>query len=179
MKACGDTFWNSFHRCDHQSGCKEEQTFRYTASMRIVLQRVKEASVSIDDQTVGEIGRGYVLLLCVMQGDTSLQAQWLAEKIVKLRLFDSPGGKVNDQSVLDIGGQILVISQFTLAGDTQKGNRPDYTAAAGPEEAKVLYEYFMKKLREAGVAKVESGRFGAMMAVRLANDGPVTLILEK
>ncbi|MDO8469300.1 MAG: D-aminoacyl-tRNA deacylase [Candidatus Peribacter sp.] len=147
--------------------------------MRLVLQRVSSASVSIDGQIVGEIGRGYVILLCVMQGDTSLQAQWLAEKIVKLRLFDNPNGKVNDQSVLDIVGQILVISQFTLAGDTQKGNRPDYTAAAGPEDAKILYEYFMKKLRELNVAKVESGRFGAMMHVQLINDGPVTLILEK
>lgn len=147
--------------------------------MRIVLQRASSASVSIDGQTVGEIGRGYVLLLCVMQGDTSLQAQWLAEKIVKLRLFDNSNGKVNDQSVLDIGGQILVISQFTLAGDTQKGNRPDYTAAAGPGDAEILYEYFMKKLRELNVAKVESGRFGAMMNIQLMNDGPVTLILEK
>jgi D-tyrosyl-tRNA(Tyr) deacylase len=147
--------------------------------MRLVLQRVSSASVSIDGQIVGAIGRGYVLLLCVMRGDTSLQAQLLAEKIVKLRLFGHPNGKVNDQSILDIGGEVLVVSQFTLAGDTRKGNRPDYTAAAGPEEAKMLYEYFMKKLQELQVAKVESGQFGAEMSVQLANDGPVTLILEK
>jgi len=147
--------------------------------MRIVLQRVSSASVSIDDQTVGQIGRGYLILFCVMRGDTSLQAQLLAEKVVKLRLFDHPNGKVNDQSILDIGGEVLVVSQFTLAGDTRKGNRPDYTAAAGPEEAKMLYEYFMKKLQELQVAKVEGGEFGAMMSVQLTNDGPVTLILEK
>ncbi|MDD4628231.1 MAG: D-aminoacyl-tRNA deacylase [Candidatus Peribacteraceae bacterium] len=147
--------------------------------MRIVLQRVKESSVSVDGSVIGSIGNGYLILLCIMKGDTSLQAQWLAEKIVKLRLFDAPDGKVNDKSVLDNGGGILVVSQFTLAGDIAKGNRPDYTAAAGPEEAKVLYEYFMKKLRELGVKKVEGGEFGAMMEVKIVNDGPVTLILEK
>lgn len=153
--------------------------FRYTPPMRIVLQRASSASVSIDGEIAGRIGRGYLLLFCVMRGDTSLQAQLLAEKIVKLRLFDGHDGKVNDQSVLDIGGEVLVVSQFTLAGDTKKGNRPDYTAAAGPEEAKILYEYFIKKLRELQVTKVESGEFGAMMTVQLINDGPVTLILEK
>lgn len=153
--------------------------FRYTFSMRIVLQRVTAASVAVDGRTVGSIGPGYLILLCVMRGDTSLQAQLLAEKIVKLRLFDSADGKINDRSLLDIGGEVLVVSQFTLAGDTKKGNRPDYTAAAGPEEAKILYEYFMKKLKESGVSKVASGQFGAMMNVQLTNDGPVTLILEK
>jgi len=147
--------------------------------MRLVLQRVKESSVSVDGSVIGSIGNGYLILLCIMKGDTSLQAQWLAEKIVKLRLFDAPDGKVNDKSVLDNGGGILVVSQFTLAGDIAKGNRPDYTAAAGPEEAKVLYEYFMKKLKELGVKKVEGGEFGAMMTVAIVNDGPVTLVLEK
>lgn len=147
--------------------------------MRLVLQRVSQASVSVDDQIVGSIGRGYMILLCVMKGDTSLQAQWLAEKLVKLRLFDSPEGKVNDRSLLNVDGDAIVVSQFTLAGDIAKGNRPDYTAAAGPDEAKILYEYFMKKLRELGVHKVEGGVFGAMMSVQLINDGPVTLILEK
>lgn len=147
--------------------------------MRLVLQRVSSASVSIDGQTVGAIGRGYVLLFCVMHGDTSLQAQLLAEKIVKLRLFDSADGKINDRSLLDIGGEVLVVSQFTLAGDTKKGNRPDYTAAAGPDDAKILYEYFLQKLRELGVAQVAGGEFGALMSVQLINDGPVTLILEK
>ena len=147
--------------------------------MRLVLQRVKESSVSVDGSAIGSIGAGYMILLCVMKGDTSLQAQWLAEKVAKLRLFDAPDGKVNDRSLLDIGGAILVVSQFTLAGDIAKGNRPDYTAAAGPEEAKILYEYFMKKLKELGVAKVEGGEFGAEMSVRIVNDGPVTLVLEK
>lgn len=147
--------------------------------MRLVLQRVKESSVSVDGSVIGSIGAGYLILLCVMKGDTSLQAQWLAEKVAKLRLFDAPDGKVNDRSLLDIGGAILVVSQFTLAGDIAKGNRPDYTAAAGPEEAKILYEYFMKKLKELGVAKVEGGEFGAEMSVRIVNDGPVTLVLEK
>ena len=147
--------------------------------MRLVLQRVKKASVAVDGQMVGSIGPGYLILLCVMRGDTSLQAQWLAEKVVKLRLFDSANGKVNDRSLLDCGGEILVIPQFTLAADIQKGNRPDYTAAAGPEEARILYEYFLQKLLELGVQKVEGGVFGAMMDVKLVNDGPVTLVLEK
>jgi len=147
--------------------------------MRLVLQRVTEASVTVEQRLVGSIGKGYMILLCVMKGDTSLQAQWLAEKIVKLRLFDSPEGKVNDRSLLDIGGEILVVSQFTLAGDIAKGNRPDYTAAAGPEEAKILYDYFLKKLQELQVRRVAGGEFGAMMEVKIANDGPVTLVLEK
>jgi len=147
--------------------------------MRIVLQRVKEASVTVDGRAVGRIGQGYLLLLCIMKGDTSLQAQWLAEKIVKLRLFDSSAGKVNDRSLLDVGGAALVVSQFTLAGDIARGNRPDYTAAADPAEANILYAYFLRKLREFGVAQVECGVFGAMMDVSLINDGPVTLVLEK
>lgn len=147
--------------------------------MRIVLQRVTEASVAVDGHTVGAIGQGYLLLLCVMRGDTAAHAQLLAEKIVKLRLFDGANGKINDRSLLDIGGAVLVISQFTLAGDVHKGNRPDYTAAAAPDEAKVLYAYFLQKLRESGVAQVEEGSFGAHMLVHLVNDGPVTLVLEK
>jgi len=147
--------------------------------MRLVLQRVSEASVSVDGAVVGRIGSGYLILLCVMKGDTSLQAQWLAEKICKLRLYDGPNGKVNDRSILDSKGEMLVVSQFTLAGDVAKGSRPDYTAAAGPEEAKILYEYFMKKLRELGAGKVEAGVFGAEMSVQLTNDGPVTLVIEK
>jgi len=151
----------------------------YHCSMRLVLQRVSQASVSVDGAVVGQIGQGYLLLLCVMKGDTSLQAQWLAEKVNKLRLYDGPNGKVNDRSILDTKGEILVVSQFTLAGNVEKGSRPDYTAAAGPEDAKILYEYFMKKLRELGVGTVEGGVFGATMMVESKNDGPVTLILEK
>jgi len=151
----------------------------YSYCMRLLLQRVSKASVSVDQQIVGKIVRGYLLLLCVMQGDTSLQAQWLAEKIVKLRLFDAENGKVNDRSILDISGEILIVSQFTLAGDVSRGSRPDYTAAAKPQEATVLYEYFMRKLKELGIAKVESGVFGEEMEVSLTNDGPVTIFLEK
>ena len=147
--------------------------------MRLVLQRVKEASVTVDGSVVGAVGPGFLILLCVMRGDTALQAQWLAEKLVKLRLFDSTDGKINDRSLLDIGGEVLVVSQFTLAGDIAKGNRPDYTAAAPPDEATVLYEYFLKKLTELKVPKVEGGVFGAEMSVHLINDGPVTLVLEK
>ena len=147
--------------------------------MRILLQRVSTASVSVDRRVVGSIGRGYLLLLGVMQGDTEEQASWLAHKIVHLRLFDAQDGKVNDRSILDIGGEALVVSQFTLAGDFAKGNRPDYTAAAAPAHAIPLYEFFMDALRKEGVAKIESGTFGAMMEVSLINDGPVTLWLER
>ena len=147
--------------------------------MSMVLEKVAEAAVSVDGETVGSIGEGYLLLFGVLRGDTAAQAQLLAEKIVKLRLFDGENGKINDRSVLDAGGGILVVSQFTLAGNTEKGNRPDYTAAAPPDEARMLYEYFIGKLRELGVARVEAGEFGAHMDVSLRNDGPVTLILEK
>jgi D-aminoacyl-tRNA deacylase len=147
--------------------------------MRIVLQRVTSASVSVDKETVGSINRGFMLLLGVMEGDTEEQAMWLAEKITKLRLFDGEDGKINDRSILDIGGEILVISQFTLAGRTEKGNRPDYTKAAKPEAAEPLYEKFIDILRSLGIKNVAGGRFGAHMAVNLTNDGPVTLVLEK
>jgi D-tyrosyl-tRNA(Tyr) deacylase len=146
--------------------------------MRLLLQRVAEASVAIDGETVGRIGRGYLLLVCVMKGDSAAQADWLAEKVTGLRLFDGPDEKVNDLSLLDIGGEVLVVSQFTLAGDVRKGRRPDYTAAAGPVEADKLYTYFVHKLRQIGAKKVETGRFGAMMKVSLINDGPVTVSLD-
>jgi D-tyrosyl-tRNA(Tyr) deacylase len=147
--------------------------------MRIVLQRVKKASVTVSDEVVGSIGPGYLLLLCVMKGDSEVQADWLAEKVCGLRLFDSPEGKINDRSVLETGGEILVVSQFTLSGDVSKGRRPDYTAAAGPGEGERLYKYFIQKLQTLGIRKVESGRFGAEMSVTLTNDGPVTLLLER
>lgn len=147
--------------------------------MRLLLQRVSQASVSVDGNVVGQIGRGYLLLLCIMKGDTAAQAQLLAEKVTKLRLFDGENGKVNDRSLLDIGGDALVVSQFTLAGDVSKGSRPDYTAAASPGDATVLYEYFLQKLSELGVRNVASGVFGAEMAVSLVNDGPVTISMEK
>ncbi|MDP7454862.1 MAG: D-aminoacyl-tRNA deacylase, partial [Candidatus Peribacteraceae bacterium] len=112
-------------------------------------------------------------------GDSESQADKLAEKAVNLRLFDGDNGKINDRSLLDISGEALVVSQFTLAGDLKKGNRPDYTAAADSASAKKLYEYFIEKLKSLGVKKVEAGEFGAYMQVSLTNDGPVTLWLEK
>lgn len=147
--------------------------------MRVLLQKVSQASVTVEASIIGSIKEGYVLLLGVMQGDTEEQAIKLVEKIVKLRLFDGFDGTINDRSILDINGEILVVSQFTLAGRLEKGNRPDYTQAASPEGAKVLYEYFIDSLRKSGVSKVESGIFGAMMEVELINKGPVTLFLER
>jgi len=151
----------------------------YNLSMRLLLQKVTSASVSVSDSVVGEIGQGYLLFLGVMEGDSESQADKLAEKAVNLRLFDGDNGKINDRSLLDISGEALVVSQFTLAGDLKKGNRPDYTAAADSASAKKLYEYFIEKLKSLGVKKVEAGEFGAYMQVSLTNDGPVTLWLEK
>lgn len=147
--------------------------------MRLVLQRVSEASVTVARELRGRIGRGYLLFLCICKGDTESQARWLAEKVTKLRLFPGTDGTINDRSLLEIGGGALVVSQFTLAGDIAKGNRPDYTAAASPEEAQELYAYFLQQLRALGVEEVEGGVFGAMMQVALVNDGPVTLVMEK
>lgn len=144
-----------------------------------MLQRVSQASVRVSGKEEKRIGRGYLLLLCVMEGDTEAEAQWLAEKVSKLRLFEGDKGKMNDRSVLDIGGSILVISQFTLAADISKGNRPDYTGAAGPEKAKLLYTKFVQYLRSLGVKEVREGEFGAHMEIELINDGPVTLTLER
>ena len=147
--------------------------------MKLLLQKVTQASVTVDEEIIGQIDAGYVLFIGIVSGDTSAQAELLAEKVTKLRLFDSKEGKINDLSILDTKGEILVVSQFTLAGSTQKGNRPDYSAAAAPEDAKVLYEYFIRKLGELGVAHVQTGAFGAHMRVTICNDGPVTLILER
>lgn len=147
--------------------------------MRIVLQRVTSAKVTVEDRTVSSIGTGYLLLLCVLQGDTEEQGNALAAKIVNVRLFPGLDGKINDRSILETKGDILVVSQFTLAGSLQKGNRPDYTAAADPQLAQTLYEKFMASLRELGVHFVAGGVFGAHMSVELTNDGPVTLLLER
>lgn len=146
--------------------------------MRVVLQRVVGASVRVDDREIGQIRRGYVLLLGVMKGDTEAEGEWLAQKIVNLRLFEGDDGKINDRSLLDIGGDVLVVSQFTLAADTKKGNRPDYTAAEAPERAKELYDQFCGQMAALNV-RVATGEFGAHMAVELTNDGPVTLLLER
>lgn len=147
--------------------------------MKIVLQRVASASVSTEDGEVARIGRGYLLLVGVMKNDTEDAADRLAKKIAAVRLFDSPEGKINDRSVADIAGEVLVVSQFTLAGSLVKGNRPDYTSSESPERAERLYEYFCERLRIEGVDSVARGVFGAHMKVDLINDGPVTLLLEK
>jgi len=144
--------------------------------MKAVLQRVNEARVRVGDRPVGEIGRGLCILLGVGRGDGPEAAQRLAEKVARLRIFEDAEGRF-DRSLLDTGGAALVVSQFTLLANTAKGNRPSFGAAAPPEEAEPLYEAFCAALRELGVP-VETGTFGARMAVELVNDGPVTVALE-
>ena len=144
--------------------------------MRIVVQRVASASVTVGGETVGEIGRGLLLLVGVTHDDTEADAKWMADKIAGLRIFEDEAGKMN-RSVLDVGGGVLSVSQFTLYGDCRKGRRPNFMEAARPEQAEPLYETLNRYLREHGL-HVETGRFGAMMQVSLVNDGPVTLILD-
>ncbi len=145
--------------------------------MKAVIQRVKNASVTVDNVVVGEIDKGFLVLLGVAQGDTENDAQVLAAKIAKLRVFEDDNEKMN-LSVTDVNGEILVVSQFTLCADCKKGNRPSFTLSAPPSYAKSLYEYFSELLIENGVRNVENGIFGADMKVALLNDGPVTIILD-
>jgi len=144
--------------------------------MRAVVQRVKESSVKTGEETISRIGRGLLVLLGVAQGDRPSDADYLANKIVNLRIFEDDIGKMN-RSLLETGGQMLVVSQFTLLGDCRKGRRPSFVAAAEPAKATELYEAFVEQARRLGVS-VQTGRFRAMMEVALINDGPVTLILE-
>jgi D-tyrosyl-tRNA(Tyr) deacylase len=144
--------------------------------MRAVVQRVKESSVKADNQIIGRIGKGLVVLLGVAKGDTSSDADYLANKIVNLRIFEDNDAKMN-RSLLSISGEMLVVSQFTLLGDCRKGRRPSFVAAAEPQKASELYENFVQQVRQLGIS-VETGRFQAMMEVALINDGPVTLVLE-
>ncbi|MDM5452672.1 D-aminoacyl-tRNA deacylase [Peribacillus simplex] len=144
--------------------------------MRVVLQRSKAAKVVVADQIIGQIDSGLVLLVGVTHGDTIDDAAYLADKIVNLRIFEDENEKMN-HSLLDVGGSILSVSQFTLYGDCRKGRRPNFLDAARPEEANQIYEAFNEELRNKGV-HTETGQFGAMMDVQLTNDGPVTLILE-
>ncbi|MGI8540501.1 MAG: D-aminoacyl-tRNA deacylase [Rubrobacteraceae bacterium] len=146
--------------------------------MRIVLQRVKEASVSVDGELVSEIGARLLLLVGVAEGDSKTEADWLAEEVAGLRIFNDGDGKMN-LGVSDVGGEILAVSQFTLLGDVRRGKRPSFIKAARPEEAEPLFDYFCERLRDAGVSSVLTGRFGAMMDVSLVNDGPVTIFLER
>jgi D-tyrosyl-tRNA(Tyr) deacylase len=144
--------------------------------MRAVVQRVSSACVLVDGEVVGEIGRGLLVLLGVTHTDTEAQADWLAEKLVGLRIFEDDAGKMN-LSLDEVGGSALIVSQFTLYGDCRKGRRPSFVDAARPEQAVPLYEAFIRAVQRLGVP-VAAGRFGAMMQVELVNDGPVTLIVE-
>jgi D-tyrosyl-tRNA(Tyr) deacylase len=146
--------------------------------LRAVVQRVAEARVTVDGERVGEIGRGLVVLLGVARGDTEADADRLAGKVARLRIFEDDAGKF-DRSLLDVGGGALVVSQFTLIADSrrQKGTRPDFSKAARPEVAEPLYKHFSEALREAGVP-VKTGTFGARMRLELVNDGPVTIVLD-
>ncbi|MEH7354233.1 D-aminoacyl-tRNA deacylase [Neobacillus drentensis] len=144
--------------------------------MRVVVQRSKAARVTVDGEVTGQITKGFVLLVGVTHEDKEEDAAYLADKIANLRVFEDADGKMN-LSLLDVGGEILSVSQFTLYGDCRKGRRPSFIEAARPEQAVELYEAFNGMLREKGI-RVETGVFGAMMDVQLTNDGPVTLILE-
>ncbi|MFC4687503.1 MAG: D-tyrosyl-tRNA(Tyr) deacylase [Chryseobacterium sp. 36-9] len=144
--------------------------------MRVVIQRVSEASVKVDNQIVGEIGKGLMLLIGVDENDENADADWLVKKILDVRVFSDEEGKMN-HSVKDINGEILCISQFTLISDYKKGNRPSYIKAAKPDKAIPLFEYFKDEIKKSGL-KTESGIFGADMKVSLINDGPVTLVFD-
>ena len=145
--------------------------------MRLLLQRVSRASVTIGDRTAGAIERGFCLLVGFTHSDTGAEADWMAEKVVGLRLFADPEGKMN-LGLAEVGGALLVVSQFTLYGDAAKGRRPSFVDAARPEVAIPLYERFIAALRAKGI-HVETGEFGAEMQVEISNDGPVTLMLER
>lgn len=146
--------------------------------MRVVLQRVTSSQVSVGGKVIGKIGRGLNLLVGIAQTDTEAELDWMVRKCLDLRIFPSDERGRFDQSIIDIQGEILVISQFTLYGDCQKGRRPSFDQSAAPDRAIKLYEQFVAKLRDSGLT-VETGQFGAMMQVAIDNDGPVTLILEK
>ena len=144
--------------------------------MRALLQRVTEAEVKVEGQKIGSTGVGLLILICAMAGDTPAAADQLINKITKLRIFKDDAGKMN-KSIMDIGGSALVVSQFTLAADTKRGNRPGFSNAASPDEGRAVYEYFADGLAQEGVP-VETGKFGADMKVSLINDGPVTIWLD-
>src|SRR5437868_297356 len=144
--------------------------------MRAVIQRVVQASVTVDGEIIGEIGAGLVVLLAVSRNDKTANADYLAEKIIGLRVFDDEQGKMN-RSLAEAGGAMLVVSQFTLYGDVRKGKRPSFDMAAQPELAKQLYEYFVERVRASGI-HCETGKFQARMKVELVNDGPVTILLD-
>ncbi len=145
--------------------------------MRVLLQRVSDASVSVDGETVSSIGRGLLVFLGVERGDTEVEVDWLVDKTLGLRIF-ADADELMNHSVMDVSGGVLVVSQFTLAADTSRGRRPGFSTGALPEVAEGLYEYFVTRMRDRW-SKVSEGRFGADMQVTLTNDGPVTFLLER
>lgn len=145
--------------------------------MRAVVQRVRRAGVTVENETVGAVGQGFLVLVGVMDSDTEREAELLAQKTAALRVFADGNGKMN-LSVLDVDGEVLAVSQFTLCADLKKGNRPSFTPSAPPERAERLYRRYCETLRKAGVRKVETGVFGAHMQVELVNDGPVTIVYD-
>lgn len=146
--------------------------------MRVVIQRVTSSQVSVAGEIVGKIGRGLNLLVGIAPSDTEKELEWMARKCLDLRLFPGDEGDNWEKSVLEIAGEILVVSQFTLYGDCRKGRRPSFSASAPPDSAEALYDRFVEKLRASGL-HVATGQFGAMMQVSIENDGPVTLLLER
>ena len=144
--------------------------------MRAVVQRVSHAQVTVNDEVTGKIGRGLVVLLAVAHTDTESDADYLADKVAGLRIFEDEAGKIN-LAAADVNASLLVISQFTLYGDVRRGKRPSFDAAAPPEHARTLYEYFVERIRATGLV-CETGRFQEMMQVELVNDGPVTILLD-
>ena len=145
--------------------------------MKAVIQKVESASVKVDGKTVGSCGNGYMILFGAAEGDTEAEAELLARKTVNLRVFCDENDKMN-RSLLDIGGEVLAISQFTLCADVKKGNRPSFIGALEPQKAEKLYDFYCEKLKELGVNPVEKGVFGADMKVELINDGPVTILFD-
>ncbi len=145
--------------------------------MRVVIQRVKQASVVVDEKVIGTIGHGFLILLGIENDDTTDDANWLTQKIISMRIFPDEDGKMN-RDIGEVKGDILVVSQFTLHASTNKGNRPSFIRAARPEIAIPLYEYFITQLYELSGKKIETGEFGAMMDVSLVNDGPVTITMD-
>jgi len=145
-------------------------------NMKLIVQRVKNANVKVEEKIVGKIEKGYMVLVGINENDTEKEADYLSKKLINLRIFEDENKKMN-LSIQDVKGELLLISQFTLYGDCSNGNRPSFTTAARPEKAEPLYDYFCKKCSEK--LKVEKGIFGANMQVSLVNDGPVTIVLEK
>ena len=146
--------------------------------MRVIIQRVKSSSVSVNEEVIGKIGRGLNLLVGLATTDTEAELDWMVRKCLDLRLFPDRDNKPWSQSITDIQGEILVVSQFTLYGDCRKGRRPSFSNSAPPDDARSLYNAFIGKLKQSGLT-IATGQFGAMMMVEIANDGPVTMILDK